>query len=228
MTPEIVTRSFSNDQSVFDNIFFNNAFKIKGQKDSGHIFLDLGAHAGYFSFSALTLGAEKVYAFEPFLDNFYTLLKNCYNLHFAGRFTPYQLGIYTERRVGKFTIPRLVDGIYFDTASIGLCINDEEDYYSSFCVTLDDILNNYCYNEKINVLKINIGYAEKEILLNSKKLIENVDAICGEISLDEQEFIKFKKDIGAQSFVNCFSSPEKDGRIKFWVSKSELSKYFVL
>ena len=50
---------------------------------------------------------------------------------------------------------------------------------------MDEILSEYCYGEKIDILKINIGYAEKEILLSSKLLEENVESICAEISLDE-------------------------------------------
>lgn len=227
MTPEIVTRSFSNDQYVFDNVFFNNVYKIKGEKDSTKVFLDIGAHAGYFAFSALTLGARKVYALEPFVDSFKILLQNCYNPNFIGKFTPYQVGVYTEKRIGKFSIPKLMDGVYFDINSVGLCINDEEDYYPCYCVTLDEILENYCYKEKIDVLKINIGYAEKEILLGSKFLYENVDAVCGEISLNEEEFLKFKTSVADKGFINCFSSPEKDGRIKFWISKVDLNENFV-
>lgn len=228
MTPEIITRSFTNDQYVFDNVFFNNSYKIKGEKEKEKIFLDLGAHAGYFSFSALTLGARKVYACEPFVDSFKILLQNCYTPHFAGKFTPYQIGVYTERKISKFTIPKLVDGIFFDTNSIGLCVDEEEDHYPSFCVTLDDILKNYCYNEKIDVLKINLGYAEKEILFNSELLQENVDSVCGEVSLNEENFFSFKKEMAIKGFINCFSSPEKEGRIKFWVSKVNLTDNFIL
>lgn len=228
MTPEIVTRSFTNDQYVFDNVFFNNYYKIKGEKEKEKIFLDLGAHAGYFTFSALTLGARKVYSFEPFVDSFKILLQNCYTPHFAGKFTPYQIGVYTERKIGKFSIPKLVDGIFFDTNSIGLCTDEKEDYYPSFCITLDDVLNDYCYGEKIDVLKINLGYAEREILLSSNYLSSNIDSICGEVSLDQESFSFFKKDIGIKGFINCFSTPEKDGRIRFWASKSELNNNFTL
>lgn len=227
MTPEIVTRSFTNDQVVFNKVFFDNIYKIKGEKDSNKVFLDLGAHAGYFAFTALSLGARKVYCFEPFVDSFKVLLENCYNYYFSGRITPYQLGVYTEKKLLKFSIPEFVDNIYFDMSSIGPSDNiEEEDYYPCQSSTLDEILKVYCYNESIDILKINIGYAEREILLSSNLLSEKVDSICGEASLNEETCLQFKKEIGIKGFVNFFSLPEVDGRIQFWASKNDLTKNF--
>lgn len=226
MTPEIITRSFTNDQTVFNKVFFDNVYKLKGEKDSDKVYVDIGAHAGYFAFTALTLGARKVYCFEPFVDSYRTLLQNCYNYYFSGRITPYQLGIYTEKKSGKFAIPKLIDGIYFDMSSVGLIIDQEEDFYPCQCSTLDEILSLYCYDEKIDVLKINIGYAEKEIILSSQKIEVNVDSICGEISTLPEEFLDFKKQMGIKGFIHCFSIDVNEERKRFWLSKTELSKNF--
>ena len=227
MTPEIITRSFSNDQFVFDSVFFNNYYKLKGNKQDSLIVVDIGAHCGYFSFAALTLGARKVYAFEPFLDNFKILLNNTYNPHFTGRITPYQLGIYTELMIGKFSTPSLIDNIYFDMSGIGLITEEDQNYYPCSCYNLDTILKDYCFNEKIDILKINIGYAEKEILLNSKLLESNVNSICGELTCEESELLEFKKQLGIIGFINFFSSPPNDkGRTLFIASRPPLSDYF--
>ena len=129
MTPEIITRSFSNDNYVFDNVFFNNCYKLKGQKEKHPIVVDIGAHAGYFAFTALTLGARKVYSFEPYIDNFNLLLKNCYNPNFTGKFTPYQLGIYTSSILGKFDAPKLVYGVYFDLSGIKMSVGETDSSY---------------------------------------------------------------------------------------------------
>jgi len=227
MTPEIITRSFTNDQIIFDNVFFNNYYKIKATKDSSKIFLDIGAHSGFFCFTALTLGARKVYAFEPFLDNFKSLIKNCYKLDFVGRVIPFQLGIYTEPTIGRFSTPEFIDEIYFDLSSIGLIKEDQQNYYPCQCHTLDTILSEYCYGEEIDVMKINIGYAEREILSNSKTLEKNVKSICGEVSCDEEEFIEFKRVMGVKGFVNCFSVPIKEkNRTLFIVSRVPISDNF--
>ena len=227
MTPEITTRSFTNDQTIFNKIFFDNFYKLKGEKDSSKIFLDLGAHAGYFAFTALSLGARKVYCIEPFVDSFKILLENCYNYYFVGRITPYQVGVYVENTMGKFSVPKLIDNIYFDMDSIGLVENEnEEDFYPCQCVSLDDILKIYCYDEKIDVLKINIGYAEREILLSSKLLDQNVDSICGQVSLTKDEFVNFKKEMGIKGFTNSFSKEISDVRSVFWFSKKALNENF--
>jgi len=227
MTPEITTRSFTNDQAVFDNIFFNNYYKLKANKNNSKIFLDIGAHSGFFSFTALTLGARKVYSIEPFLDNFKAILQNCYKLDFIGRVTPFQLGIYTESIIGKFSTPKFIDNIFFDLSSVGLIKDEEENYYPCQCHSLDTILKDYCYNEEIDVLKINIGYAEREILTSSTLLEKNVKAVCGEVSCVNEEFIEFKKIMGIKGFINCFSLPanEKD-RTFFIASRPPISDNF--
>ena len=86
MTPEITTRSFTNDQAIFEKVFFDNIYKLKGEKDSNKIFVDIGAHAGFFAFAALSLGARKVYCFEPFVDSYKVLLENCYNYYYLKYF----------------------------------------------------------------------------------------------------------------------------------------------
>ena len=228
MTPEIVTRSFSNDQRVFDSVFFENYYGIKGDKEKPKVVVDIGAHAGYFAFTALSLGAKRVYCFEPYIDSLAILLKNCYTPNFVGRITPYQIGVYTSPILGRFSPPQLVDGIYFDLASVGLAADNDSDYYACPCTTLSTLLEVHCFNEKIDILKINIGYAEKEILLGANAILQNnVSAICGEVSCNEAEFHEFKKAMGLRGFINCISKPmDQKGRIVFQMSQCPLSDNF--
>ncbi len=125
MTPKLVTRSFSNDQFYMDSVFFQNYYKFKGEKNSKRVVVDIGAHIGSFTFTALLLGCSKVYAFEPFIDNFSLLLENTYNNHFVGRVTPHQVGVYTEKTLGLFSTPEFINDIYFDFANVGLVSKDK-------------------------------------------------------------------------------------------------------
>jgi FkbM family methyltransferase len=229
MTPEIVQRSFSNDDQIFRETFFDNQYKLKGHKEHGPIIANIGAGPGFFDFTALTLGAGKIYSFEPHVDNFNILLKNCYNAHFAGRVTPYLAGVYVNEIIGKFSRPNLIDNIFFDFDNIGLCTKLEEDFYPCKCFTLDTILENYCFNEHIDILKLVIGYAEKEILLGSTKLSENVQSVVGMIEATEEQVLEFKKQMSIRKFVNFYSlPPDEKGRVLFWGSKDSLSEHFVI
>ncbi len=228
MTPKLTTRSFSNDNYFVDNVFFNNYYKFKGEKNSNRVVVDIGSHIGTFSFTALLLGAKKIYSFEPFVDNFALLLENTYNNHFVGRVTPHQVGVYTEKTLGLFSTPEFINDIYFDFASVGL-VSKDKNYYPCSCVTLDDILETYCYGESIDVLKINIGYAEKEILLNSVVLTKNVKSICGEVEGDANSMLDFKKELGIKGYMNFHSlTPNPLGRILFWASKPPFSENFII
>ena len=228
MTPKLVTRSFSNDQFYVDSVFFQNYYKFKGEKNSNRVVVDIGAHIGAFSFTALLLGAKKIYSFEPFIDNFAILLQNTYNHHFVGRITPYQVGVNHDKdQLGLFSTPEWINEIYFDFGSVGLVSDPAQNHYPCYLVNLDTLLKNYCYDEKINILKINIGYFEKEVLLNSTLLAKNVDSICGEVEVDEHTLIDFKKQLGIKGFMNFYSKPPNAmGRTLFWASKPPLKENF--
>ena len=229
MTPEIVQRSFTNDEQVFQEVFFENKYKLKGHKESGPIILDIGSHAGFSVFTELTLGARQVFAFEPFIDNFNVLLKNCYNPHFVGKVTPHAVGVYTSEIIGKFSGPNLINNLFFDMAKIGLCTKSEEHFYPAPCFTLDTILEKFCFNEKIDILKVNLGDSlEREVLLGSNKLQENVKCFCGEMTVNDIQLMEFKKHMVIQGFVNFVSnSMDANGRTLFWGSKTALSENFV-
>ena len=79
----------------------------------------------------------------------------------------------------------------------------------------------------IDVLKINIGYFEHEVLLRSELLPKNVNSICGEVELDEAALLDFKKQLGIKGFMNFYSKPPNEvGRTQFWASKLPLSQNF--
>lgn len=149
MTPEIVQRSFTNDEQVFQEVFFENKYKLKGHKESGPIILDIGSHAGFSVFTELTLGARQVFAFEPFIDNFNVLLKNCYNPHFVGKVTPHAVGVYTSEIIGKFSGPNLINNLFFDMAKIGLCTKSEEHFYPCLALPLIPFLKNFVLMRKL-------------------------------------------------------------------------------
>lgn len=131
--------------------------------------------------------------------------------------------------MGRFSAPNFVDNIYFDLASIGLTQPNAENYYSCPCVNLPTLLKENCFNEKIDVLKINIGYAEKEILLGAGPILkENVNSICGEVTCNDNEFLEFKKSMGLQGFIYCVSKPvDVNGRVTFQMSQSDLADNFI-
>ena len=94
---------------------------------------------------------------------------------------------------------------------------------------LNEVLSVYCFNEKIDVLKINTNYTEKEILLGSTKLSENVQSVVGMIESTEEQVPEFKKQMGIRKFINFYSlPPDEKGRVLFWASKNSLSEHFVI
>lgn len=229
MTPQITSRSFSTDHEIFMDVVFNNLYSLKGggSESPSKTLVDIGAHAGFVSFLALTLGFKKVYAFEPYVDSFSLLLKNCYTPHYYGRFTPYQLGVYPVPIIGQFAPPEMIEGSFFDLASIGLATQPDSPYYPCQCVTLDSILAEYCFGDPIDVLKLNIGYAEMDILHGSSLLTKQVKAVCGVMTATDEQFLGFQHVMKPKGFTHFFSSQTKNpDRRLFWMSQSELAENF--
>jgi FkbM family methyltransferase len=229
MTPLLKIRSFTNDQYVLDKVFYSNFYRMNGFKENEKkpIVMDLGAHAGYFSFLALSLGAKKVYAFEPFTPNYQMLLENIGNVPF-GQTIPYQLGVYVSEVCLTFNFPDLTNGVYFDFSNIGLDRNPSNPQFCKCCmIPLDTLLQQYV-GETVDLMKISIGYAEMNILSMSSQIETMVDNICGEIALDDAGQTRFKTLLENKGFkdVAFYPTQGEEGKILFHASKRAREEMF--
>ena len=232
--PLLHIRSFSNDQFILDKVFYANFYRIKSfqKSESPPTILDIGAHCGYFSFAAIALGAKKVYAFEPFSENYKMLLKNLsddlFHTKLGVEVIPYQMGIYTINARLTFGYPELQRGSFFDFAEIGEHANiANTKVAASPSITLDNALENYI-GESIDILKISIGYAEIPILLASQLITTKVAHICGESSIDASNQSKFELAMAQKGFPFCsyYDVPENEGKVLFHFSKTKLEDAF--
>lgn len=230
MTPKLAIRTFSNDQYVLDKIFYSNFYKLKGFKDTERkpTVVDIGAHCGYFTFSALALGARKVYAFEPFTPNYKMLLQNVGD-NPIGPVVPYQLGVYIAPLCLTFNYPQLTNSSFFDFATIGIDANVDSVEFCKVCVLpLDTLLEHYI-GEQVDILKINIGYAESHILSASNMLGERVANICGEINTDTEGQAKFKALLVSKGFIDFEFSEVigEESKVLFHASKTSRKEMFI-
>jgi len=230
MTPKLIIRSFSNDQYLLDKVFYSNCYKLRGFKDSERkpVVVDLGAHCGYFAFSALASGAKRVYAFEPFTPNYKILIQNLGD-NPIGPVIPYQLGVYVAPVALTFGYPRLTEGSYFDFAHVGSDLNVDNSEFCKCCVLpLDTLLEHYV-GEQVDILKISIGYAEAAILANSNMIQDRVSNICGEIVLNTTGQDKLRAILTTKGFVDIDFTPVEGeaGRLIFHASKTNRKEMFV-
>jgi len=227
MVPHITVRSFTNDQYILDKVFYSNHYKLKGHHGpDGPVVVDLGAHCGYFTFAAISLGASKVYSFEPFPENFRILLKNTEHTE-VGKVIPYQVGVYTENTTLSISYPKIMEEIYYDFANLAI----EEEVPPQFkapCFALDYILNRFI-SEPVDILKLNIGYAELDILLSSELLPSKVKSIVVETSDPTEKIEGFTEKMKSKGFIESALSPVDDeGKVVLILSKDKISQNFTV
>jgi FkbM family methyltransferase len=222
--PELTLRTFTNDQQILDKCFYANNYQIKGFKEESEqpIVVDIGAHVGYFSFSALALGAKKVYAIEPYYPNFKLLQKNI-SIN-EDRVVLHNFGIYTEYTILKFNHPELQNGIFFDYSDID--IEQNKAFEKQQVISLDKFLTNYIIEDGIDILKISIGYAELDILENCIN-INAIESICGETSENAERVDQFKNKMKEKGYNEFYISknPEEE-KFTFLLSKTNINKHF--
>lgn len=230
MTPKLTIRSFTNDQYILDKVFYSNFYRLRGFQEGQKrpVVLDLGAHCGYFTFAALSLGAKKVYAFEPFTPNYKMLLTNVGD-NPIGPVIPYQLGVYVAPVCLTFKYPELSKNSFFDFSTIGMDANAGNPEHCKCCmITLDTILKHYV-EEPIDIMKISIGYAETAILESSELFGKNVSSVCGEIITDDTGVTKLKSVLLEKGFLYLDISPVvgEEGRSLFLASKTNIKESFL-
>lgn len=235
MTPILSIRTFTNDQYILDKVFYSNFYRLRGFKENEKkpIILDIGAHCGYFTFSAMALGAKRVYAFEPFLPNYKMLLKNVGNepLGQTVKVITYQAGVHVASINVTFGYPELLNGSYFDFSNIGYDSNPTSvEYCKCSLMPLDTMLTHYV-DENVDIMKLSIGYGEIAIIDNSELISSKVSHLCGEISLDINGQEKFKSILGKKGFIDTAFYPvageEESNKLLFHSSRTNRKEVFV-
>jgi FkbM family methyltransferase len=229
MTPKLTIRSFTNDQFILDKVFYSNFYRVKGFKDTERkpTILDIGAHCGYFTFAAAALGAKRVYALEPFIENYKVLLQNISDDRVSA-VVPFQMGVYLADVVLTFGYPQPINNSFFDFARVGPTENMTSDRICKcWCVSLDTLLTHYI-DESIDILKISMSYGEVETLVASEKVATQVTHICGEAALDEKSKLLFQNSMATKGFKQFLFEPVEGetNKMLFLMSKDKLENAF--
>jgi FkbM family methyltransferase len=230
MTPLLQIRSFSNDQYILDKIFYANSYRVRAFKDTETkpLIVDVGAHAGYFSFAATALGAGKVYAVEPFTENYDILIKNTSDVRLP-QVIRCPMAIFPVQTYLNLSFPKVNKGNYFDFSNVFPAITKSSTDAIVPAVSLDFYLSNYVSEEQIDLLKIHLGYAEVDILKGAESLTKRVKNICGQVELDLEGQLKFKQILNSKGYieVNFIPVDGEDGKVIFQASQTKLTEMFI-
>ena len=154
-TYPVWVRPRTSDIAVFNQIFIGEAYDLPFVIPAKLIF-DLGANVGYASvYFAHRYPDARIVAVEPEARNFKALVKNT---------RPYP-NIVTLEAAGPASHEKLVvddSGSAWEFRGNCLC-SDRKDMSSVDGVTIDDILNDWSDGATIDLLKIDIEGAEREL-----------------------------------------------------------------
>lgn len=159
------------DINTLWEVFSENVYKVSEDifsKDNG-IAIDLGAHIGAFSILCASLGAKKVYAYEPNPENFDLLIKNIELNKFEKIIIPKLEGI-GEREDWVEMISRDRDSILNETF---LKVKNEKPIdlpiFETKITTLEKMFLNHNIKE-CDVLKCDIEWSEYVTLAKANKM----------------------------------------------------------
>jgi FkbM family methyltransferase len=224
-TPDLTIRVFTNDQYVLDKVFYNNFYRLKVLPENA-VVVDVGAHVGYFTVASILKGASKVYSFEALSSNFRYLAKN--TEFFADRVQLNKSAVLFQNSLLNLVQPTLKEeGKYFDFNNIEIEPSKDVPIETVPSCTLDAALASVP-DKRIDLLKINIGYNEMDILKHSSKL-DRVQNICGEMyNPDETIIHETIEHLKLQGFEKSWFSKSDENSEIFIFSRGDSSDMFDL
>ncbi len=161
------------------------------------VVIDIGAHIGCFSFACREMGSRKIYAFEPYPENYEQLEENVGSLSgieiselAVFRSDLAVEGLQHSGPIGSNTGGGsvLYGGGNFDSESREFHLPDSAAVVTARTIALDEILGRF---ERVKVLKLDCEGSEFPILLTSR-LLSRVERIVGEfheVSKDNMQVV---------------------------------------
>jgi len=187
MTPIIHIRSYSTDQYYLDKVFYSNFYRLKKQEQKDQIIFDIGAHCGYFELAAMAAGYSKVYALEPYQENYRMLLKN--TEVFFPNIINFQFGMSDKEEFSYLKSPELNENKFLDYGV--LQSGTSEDGLVCKFSTLTSLVNDLVKEDKVDLLKISIGN-QVDFTSGNESCFSKIENICFETPYNK-EFISFIK-----------------------------------
>lgn len=161
-------RTFKGDISIFNEIFWQNSYFVpKGFLKEPAVIVDLGGHVGFTSiYFSTRYPNAKIYTVEASKQNF-SILE--FNVKSFEKIVPLKKAVYTD------------DGfISFDESGLSYNHKIDEGGDQIEAISVNSLLNSYGI-EKVDLMKIDIEGAEKDILQKNTEWLEKTNAIIIEL-----------------------------------------------
>jgi len=182
------------DIDIFKEIIIEDEYKTKNILKNKDIILDIGANIGLFSLYATgVIPHLKIYAFEPFKDNFNKLKENI-ELNKLNNIIPLRLALSSSR--GK-------EFLFVSSENTGAHSIYNGGNMDKIIIKTET-LKNALKQTKANFLKIDCEGAEYKILLSTpKEVIRKVNRVILEQHITPKTLKKYSKNSLINYFKKC-------------------------
>ncbi|MGK0389741.1 MAG: FkbM family methyltransferase [Maribacter sp.] len=206
---QFIVRARTMDRAVVKEVWLSNIYDRFGiSVEKGDTVIDIGAHIGVFSiYAAEKSQTGKVYAFEPFSDNF-KVLEQHKTLNKKNNLFVFNQGV--DSKSGTQTLFLSPDN---NTGGHSLHLKNNSDKKVEITTIT---LSNFCHNEQISTidfLKLDCEGAEFEIIKSSEHILKNVRKIIMECHPYQDNNVDDMADILKRNHfkVNRISNDSPDG-----------------
>lgn len=174
----IYFRLNTTDASIYWQIFINNEYDLTlGMQPK--LIVDAGANVGYSAiYFARKFPEARIVVIEPEPSNFEVLLKN--TSRYSNIFPLKKALWHRSGNLTFFIPPAGRAGAQKDGFHVAVGQEPESNTFEVECITIQEILQEADANH-LDILKIDVEGAEKEIFQNAEAWIEDVDVIIAEM-----------------------------------------------
>lgn len=170
-------RALSSDISTYKQIFIKKEYNFNLEKLPNTI-IDAGANIGLASiYFAKKYPTSKIIAIEPEKNNFNLLIKN--TTPYAN-IIPLRAALWHKKKEIKIIDPGLGNWGFMTEGKESLRNTEHPFFQTVNAITLENIIEDFNLNE-IDILKIDIEGAEKEVFSDTIRWIDKVNSIIIEL-----------------------------------------------